>query len=81
MRIGFIQPEEEGSSDVEIGYAEAAEEDGSQAAELGHAEAAANEDDEDEGWLGWSWRVFINFCIVYGLISVIRDLIGYLRAW
>ena len=65
MRIGFIQPEEEGSSDAEIGY----------------AEAAATEDEEDGSWLGWAWRVLIDFCIVYGLISVVRDLIGYLRAW
>lgn len=56
------------------------EEDSSDA-EMGYAEAAANEDDEDGSWLDWAWRVFINFCIVYGLISVIQDLISYLRAW
>ena len=81
MRIGFIQPEEEGSSDAEIGYAEAAEEDDSSEAVTGHAEAAATEDEEDGSWLGWAWRVFIDFCLLYGLKAVVTDLIDYLRAW
>ena len=66
MRIGFIQPGEEDSPATELGYAEA---------------AAANEEDEDGSWLEWSWRVFINFLIVYGFIAFGRDLIDYLRAW
>ncbi len=61
MKIGFIQPEEEGSSEAVPGY----------------AEAAANEDEEGGSWL----IVVIDFCIVYGFIAIVRDLIGYLRAW
>ena len=82
MRIGFIQPEEEGSSDAEIGYAEAAEEDDSSGAVTGNAEAAAaTEDEEDGSCLLWTWRVFIDFCLVYGFMAIVRDLIDYLRAW
>ena len=65
MKIGFIQPEEDDSSEAVPGY----------------AETAVDEDDEDGSWLGWAFKVFIDFCIVYGLISIVRDLIDYLRAW
>ena len=65
MRIGFIQPEENDSSEAVLGY----------------AEAAADEDEEDGSWLLWTWRVYIDFFLVYGLIAIVRDLFDYLRAW
>ena len=65
MKIGFIQPDADDSTIVEQGY----------------AETAVNEGDEDGGLLGWALPIIVNFCTVYGAIAIVKDLIGYLRAW
>ncbi len=43
----------------------------------GYAEGASYEEEESGSWL----LVIVDFLIVYGLISIIKDLIDYLRAW
>ncbi len=60
---------------MKIGFIQDA--DDSSEAVPGYAEAAVNEDEEGGSWL----LVIIDFLIVYGFIAVVRDLIGYLRAW
>ena len=64
---------------MNIGFIQDA--DDSSEAVLGYADTSAGEDEEDGSWLLWTWRVFIDFFLVYGLIAIVRDLIDYLRAW
>ncbi len=60
---------------MKIGFIQDA--DDSSEAVLGYADTSAGEDEEGGSWL----LVIIDFLIVYGFIAVVRDLIGYLRAW
>ena len=64
---------------MNIGFIQDA--DDSSEAVLGYADTSSGEDEEDGSWLLWTWRVFIDFCIVYGFMAIVRDLIDYLRAW
>lgn len=65
MRIGFIQEDEDDDLEALPGY----------------AEAGINEDVEGGSWLSWAWRVFFDFCVVYGFLALIQDLIDYPQAW
>ena len=65
-RIGFIQDEAAEPALSEVGYAEA---------------GAAEEADDEGSWFGWALKIFMDFCMVYGLLAFIQNLINYLRAW
>ena len=62
MKIGFIQPDEDDSSEAVLGY----------------AEAAANEGNGDGGWLEWWYRVLLDFSLVYGILAIVEDFINYI---
>ncbi len=65
MKIGFIRSDDAEPTLTEMGY----------------AEAGASEEEDEGSWSGWAFKVFMDFCIVYGIIAVVNDLIYYLRAW
>ncbi len=61
---------------MRIGFIQSEDDDPSEAVP-GYAETAIEEEDEGGSW----FVVIIDFLIVYGCIAIVRDLIGYLRAW
>ena len=65
MRIGFIQDDDAEPALTEMGY----------------AEAGASEETDEGSWFDWAFKVLVDFCIVYGVIACVSDLINYMRAW
>ncbi len=61
MRIGFVQPEENGVNGHEVGY----------------LDPAAGVNSEETHWYSWALTVFLHFCMVNGIINVVRAVIGF----
>ena len=61
MKIGFIQPEDGIAGEQVIGYAESAE----------------GVDSEETSWSSWARTVFFHFCMVNGMVALVRDLVHF----
>ena len=61
MKIGFVQPEEVTVDEQVIGY----------------AESSVDMDGEETSWSSWVRTVFLHFCMVNGMIAIVRDLVHF----
>ncbi len=64
-KIGFVQDDDAEPALTEAGYAET---------------GASGEEDEGS-WFAWALKIFMDYFMVYGLLTFIQNLIDYLRAW
>ena len=44
--------------------------------DIGYAETGASDSEDGDGF-DWALKGFFDFCIVYGMIAVVKDLIDY----
>ena len=61
MKIGFLQPEENIVNGHEVGYVDPV------------VEASS----ETTGWSSWAGTVFLHYCMVYGMVGMVRDLVHF----
>lgn len=61
MKIGFVQPEEEIVDEQEVGF----------------IDPASGAEGEQTDWPSWVATVLIHFCMVYGIIAIVRDVIDF----